>query len=115
SRHPRRAPWRSAGAEPPRAHRERGAAAGGARRRAAVADHAARADLSPVEPVGARVSWDVIIAGGGVGGLAAALALSRHGLRVLVLERRSGPGNVNRGDSLLPAVTAHLRRWGGLE
>jgi 2-octaprenyl-3-methyl-6-methoxy-1,4-benzoquinol hydroxylase len=61
------------------------------------------------------VSWDVLIIGGGVGGLAAALAFSRHGLRVLVLERRSGPGNVNRGDSLLPAVTAHLRRWGALD
>jgi 2-polyprenyl-6-methoxyphenol hydroxylase-like FAD-dependent oxidoreductase len=57
----------------------------------------------------------VIIAGGGVGGLAAALGLARHGLQVLVLERRTGPGNVNRGDSLLPAVTRHLRRWGALE
>jgi 2-polyprenyl-6-methoxyphenol hydroxylase-like FAD-dependent oxidoreductase len=58
---------------------------------------------------------DVIIAGGGVGGLSAALGLARHGLEVLVLERRSGPGNVNRGDSLLPAVTTHLARWGALE
>jgi 2-octaprenylphenol hydroxylase len=61
------------------------------------------------------VSWDVVIVGGGVGGLCAALGLQRHGLKVLVLERRSGPGNVNRGDSLLPAVTAHLRRWGALD
>jgi 2-polyprenyl-6-methoxyphenol hydroxylase-like FAD-dependent oxidoreductase len=59
---------------------------------------------------------DVLIAGGGVGGAALALALAHgHRLRVLVIERRSGPGNVNRGDSLLPAVTAHLHRWGALE
>jgi 2-polyprenyl-6-methoxyphenol hydroxylase-like FAD-dependent oxidoreductase len=58
---------------------------------------------------------DVIIVGGGVGGLAAALAFARHGLEVEVLERRSGPGNINRGDSLLPSVTAHLRRWGALD
>jgi 2-polyprenyl-6-methoxyphenol hydroxylase-like FAD-dependent oxidoreductase len=57
----------------------------------------------------------VLIAGAGVGGgaLAAALA-ARGGLRVLVVDRRSGPGNINRGDSLLPAVTQHLSAWGVL-
>jgi 2-polyprenyl-6-methoxyphenol hydroxylase-like FAD-dependent oxidoreductase len=57
--------------------------------------------------------WDVLIAGAGVGGAALAAALSlQPGLRVLVVDRRSGPGNINRGDSLLPAVTCHLQRWG---
>ena len=46
--------------------------------------------------------------GAGVGGAAQALALARAGLRVLLVERRSGPGNINRGDSLLPAVTRLL-------
>ena len=59
--------------------------------------------------------WDVLIAGAGVGGAALALALvSRFGLRVRVIDRRGGPGNINRGDSLLPAVTAALQSWGAL-
>jgi monooxygenase len=59
--------------------------------------------------------FDVIVAGGGVGGGAAALAFARHGLRVLVLEMRPGPGNINRGTSLLPAVTQLLAGWGVLD
>ena len=56
---------------------------------------------------------DVIVAGGGVGGAGLALALAQKypSLRILVAEGRSGPGNVNRGDSLLPAVTAHFADW----
>ena len=48
-------------------------------------------------------------------GAALALALSRTGMSVLLVERRSGPGNINRGDSLLPAVTRLLAGWGALE
>jgi 2-polyprenyl-6-methoxyphenol hydroxylase-like FAD-dependent oxidoreductase len=59
---------------------------------------------------------DVVVVGGGVGGLACALAFaSAHALRVRVIERRAGPGNINRGDSLLPAVTRLLRSWGALD
>jgi 2-polyprenyl-6-methoxyphenol hydroxylase-like FAD-dependent oxidoreductase len=58
---------------------------------------------------------DVLIIGGGVGGAALALALAQHPLRIVVVERRSGPGNVNRGDSLLPTVTRHLAAWGALD
>ncbi|HEV3112372.1 MAG TPA: NAD(P)-binding protein [Candidatus Binataceae bacterium] len=60
--------------------------------------------------------WDVIIAGAGVGGAACALALAHaHDLRILLVERHPGPGNLNRGESLLPPVTALLRKWGALE
>ncbi len=56
---------------------------------------------------------DVAIVGAGVGGAALALALaSRYPVSVLLLERQPGPGNLNRGDSLLPATTGLLSGWG---
>jgi 2-polyprenyl-6-methoxyphenol hydroxylase-like FAD-dependent oxidoreductase len=60
--------------------------------------------------------YDVVIVGAGVGGAAFALALAHEfPLRVLLLERHTGPGKINRGDSLLPAITAHLERWQALD
>ena len=62
------------------------------------------------------LDYDVIVVGAGVGGAALALGLAHAWpLRVLVVERQAGPGKVNRGDSLLPAVTAQLAAWGALE
>jgi 2-polyprenyl-6-methoxyphenol hydroxylase-like FAD-dependent oxidoreductase len=58
---------------------------------------------------------DAIVVGAGVGGAALALALAHRGARVLLVERRAGPGNINRGDSVLPAVTRHLAAWGVLD
>lgn len=64
----------------------------------------------------ATTDYDAIVIGAGVGGAALALALAQQdGLRVLLVERRAGPGNINRGDSLLPAITRHLRTWGVLD
>ncbi|MDH5331082.1 MAG: NAD(P)/FAD-dependent oxidoreductase, partial [Aquincola sp.] len=46
--------------------------------------------------------WDAIVIGSGIGGLAAAAALGRHGKRVLVLEQHTTPGGqtqtFQRGD-----------------
>src|SRR5438067_261829 len=80
---------------------------------------AARADAGadPGEEAGtmSRLSveeFDVVVVGAGVGGAAFALALAHaYPLRVLLIERHPGPGKINRGDSLLPAITAHLPRW----
>ena len=46
----------------------------------------------------------VIIAGGGIGGLAAALALSQKGYRSIVLEKASKFGEIGAGIQLGPNV-----------
>src|SRR5262249_36198196 len=47
---------------------------------------------------------------------ALALAFAHdYPLRVLLVEKQAGPGKINRGDSLLPAVTAQLAAWGALD
>jgi 3-hydroxybenzoate 6-monooxygenase len=58
---------------------------------------------------------DVIVVGGGIGGLSAAFALSRHGLRVRVLERSAAFGEVGAGIQIAPNCTRILRAYGLLE
>jgi 2-polyprenyl-6-methoxyphenol hydroxylase-like FAD-dependent oxidoreductase len=58
---------------------------------------------------------DVIIAGGGIGGLASALALALAGQRVRVLERSSEFAEVGAGLQMAPNATRILRQWGILE
>lgn len=55
---------------------------------------------------------DVLVAGGGIGGLAAALALARAGARVRVLERTASFSEVGAGIQIGPNVTRILRDWG---
>ena len=55
------------------------------------------------------------IAGGGVGGLTAALALARAGLRVTLFERAPAFGEVGAGLQLASNATARLRALGLLE
>ena len=54
----------------------------------------------------------VIVAGGGIGGLAAALALARRGASVTVLERASAFAEVGAGLQLSPNATRLLFRLG---
>ncbi|NKY54767.1 FAD-dependent oxidoreductase [Nocardia flavorosea] len=58
---------------------------------------------------------DVLIVGGGIGGLSTAFALSRLGLRVRVLERSKEFGEVGAGIQLAPNCTRILDDYGLLE
>src|SRR5438552_7482732 len=58
---------------------------------------------------------DVVIVGGGIGGLSNALALSRKGLRVRVLERAKQLGEVGAGMQIAPNCTRILDQWGLLD
>jgi salicylate hydroxylase len=55
---------------------------------------------------------DVVVVGGGIGGLSTAFALARKGLRVKVLERASEFGEVGAGMQISPNCTRILDSWG---
>jgi 2-polyprenyl-6-methoxyphenol hydroxylase-like FAD-dependent oxidoreductase len=57
----------------------------------------------------------LIIAGGGIGGMAAALALDRAGIDVSVFERTASFAETGAGMSLWPNATRVLKSWGILE
>jgi 2-polyprenyl-6-methoxyphenol hydroxylase-like FAD-dependent oxidoreductase len=57
---------------------------------------------------------DVVVAGAGAGGLAAAHALGLLGLRVLVLDRSRAPAPVAKGEILQPESARILDGWGTL-
>ncbi len=63
----------------------------------------------------ARVNEDVIIVGGGIGGLSAALGLAEAGRSSIVLERAPEFGEVGAGLQLAPNGTAILKRLGVME
>lgn len=58
---------------------------------------------------------DAVVVGGGIGGLSNALALSRKGLRVRVLERAAEFGEVGAGLQIAPNCTRILEHWGLLD
>jgi salicylate hydroxylase len=58
---------------------------------------------------------NLLISGGGIGGLAAALATSRAGWKVALLEQSPVFGEVGAGIQLGPNVVRVLREWGLLE
>jgi flavin-dependent dehydrogenase len=63
-------------------------------------------------PGAGRPTTDVLVVGGGPVGLATALQLHRHGLRVTVLEQRAGPVDKACGEGLLPAAVRNLEELG---
>ncbi|MFE2041996.1 FAD-dependent oxidoreductase [Streptomyces sp. NPDC059477] len=58
---------------------------------------------------------DVLVAGGGIGGLSAALALARQGLRVRLYEQAPEFGEVGAGLQLAPNCTRILHEYGLLD
>ena len=56
----------------------------------------------------------IVVAGGGIGGLAVALRLAQHGLAVHVLERASEFGEIGAGIQLAPNASWALERLGVL-
>lgn len=57
-------------------------------------------------------NWDLIIVGGGIGGLSTARFLRANGLKTLVLERSPGLNEVGAGLQLAPNAQAALRALG---
>ncbi|GAA4587684.1 salicylate hydroxylase [Actinoplanes octamycinicus] len=57
----------------------------------------------------------VVVVGGGIGGLATALSLTRAGQRVTVLEQASSFGEVGAGMQIAPNCTRILHEWGLLD
>jgi salicylate hydroxylase len=66
-------------------------------------------------PATRRAAPDVIVVGGGIGGLSAAFALTRKGLRVRVLERSAEFGEVGAGIQIAPNCTRILNAYGLLD
>lgn len=62
-----------------------------------------------------RTRPDVIVVGGGIGGLSAAFALTRKGLRVRLLERAAEFGEVGAGLQIAPNCTRILQDYGLLD
>jgi salicylate hydroxylase len=60
----------------------------------------------------ARMNQQVIVAGGGIGGLACALALARVGVRSVLLEQAEAFGEVGAGLQLGPNAVRVLAEWG---
>jgi salicylate hydroxylase len=58
------------------------------------------------------MSLKVVIAGGGIGGIAAALAAARAGCKVQVFEKTSAASQAGAGIQLGPNVTRILQAWG---
>src|SRR6185295_19553393 len=74
--------------------------------------HRPDAAVGPAEPAMGNKRPNVVVVGGGIGGLFAANALIAHGLRVSVYEQAPSLGEVGAGVFLTPNSVRHLERVG---
>lgn len=75
--------------------------------------HATPATRPAPEP--GKTTGPILVAGGGIGGLAAALTLAKSGYRVEVLEQAREFSEIGAGLQLGPNATRMLRKWGVME
>jgi 2-polyprenyl-6-methoxyphenol hydroxylase-like FAD-dependent oxidoreductase len=69
--------------------------------------------MKPMKPMGmGQERVETLVVGGGIGGLAAALALSRQGMPVCVLEQAHEFGEIGAGIQLAPNALRMLERLG---
>lgn len=73
------------------------------------------ASITASERTAGVAEQPIIVAGAGVGGLSAALALANAGLSSIVLERAPALAEFGAGLQLGPNATRRLARWGALE
>ncbi|HCB59042.1 MAG TPA: 3-hydroxybenzoate 6-hydroxylase, partial [Arthrobacter bacterium] len=62
-----------------------------------------------------KSSTEVLVIGGGMAGLAGALALRENGAEVTLVERAPEFGEVGAGLQMAPNASRVLKRWGLLE
>jgi 4-hydroxyisophthalate hydroxylase len=61
------------------------------------------------------VSYQVVIVGGGPVGIGLALELGLRGIRCVVVEQRTGPSMIPKGQGLSQRTMEHMWRWGVAE
>ncbi|WP_168005782.1 FAD-dependent oxidoreductase [Alkalicoccus luteus] len=68
--------------------------------------------MTAYEEGGSMEHFQVVVIGGGVGGLTLALRLAQQNTKVLVIEKDKNPGKIYKGELLQPKSLLHFREMG---